>query len=233
MTEIIYEDKNVIAVNKPPGIVVFHQSENGRENTSLSLLLTAKFPEIKGVGGERNGAIHRLDKDTSGVVLFAKNEKTLSFLQNQLLEQKAEKRYITLVFKVLTKDEDEIRTFITRSPKDRRKQKAYTGLSGKREAVTFFRVIKRFQEHSLLEVVPKTGRKHQIRCHLSFLGHPIAGDKLYRFKDQKDPEGLERQFLHAKSIKINIPGGGEKTFTAPLPDDLENTLNRLSKTKKL
>lgn len=228
MAEIIYEDKDVIAVNKPPGMVVFHQSENDRQNTSLSSLLVTKFPEIKGVGGERNGAVHRIDKDTSGIVLFAKNEEALSFLQSQLLEQKAEKRYITLVFKVMKKDEDEIRTFITRSPKDRRKQKAYRGVSGKREAVTFFRVIKRFQEYSLLEVTPKTGRKHQIRCHLSFLGHPIAGDKLYRFKDQKDPDGLERHFLHAKSIKIKITGGEEKTFSAPLPDDLEKILNQIS-----
>ncbi len=228
MAEIIYEDKDVIAVNKPPGVIVFHQSENDRQNTSLSSLLVTKFPEIKGVGGERNGAVHRIDKDTSGIVLFAKNEEALSFLQSQLLEQKAEKRYITLVFKVMKKDEDEIRTFITRSPKDRRKQKAYRGVSGKREAVTFFRVIKRFQEYSLLEVTPKTGRKHQIRCHLSFLGHPIAGDKLYRFKDQKDPDGLERHFLHAKSIKIKITGGEEKTFSAPLPDDLEKILNQIS-----
>ncbi len=227
MTEIIYESKDVIAVNKPPGVIVFRQSENDQKNISLSLLLAVKFPEINGVGGERNGAVHRVDKDTSGVVLFAKNEKALSFLQGQLLEQKAEKRYITLVFKALREDEGEVCTFMTRSPKDRRKQKAYEGVSGKRKAVTFFRVIKRFQEHSLLEVIPKTGRKHQIRCHLSFLGHPIAGDKLYRFKDQKDPEGLERQFLHAKSIKITVPGGEKKIFSAPLPDDLEKILNQL------
>ncbi len=228
MIEIIYEDKEIVAVNKPPGMVVFHQSGNDKENTSLSSLLTTKFPEINGVGEERNGAVHRLDKDTSGVVLFAKNEKSLLFLQKELLEQRAEKRYITLVFKTVKKDTGEIRTFITRSPKDRRKQKAYKGTSGKREAVTFFRVIKRFRNHSLLEVSPKTGRKHQIRCHLSFLGHPVAGDKLYRFKDQNDPVGLERQFLHAESIRIKTPSGEVKTFTAPLPGDLEKILNKLS-----
>ncbi len=228
MTEIIYENKDIIAVNKPPGIVVFHQSESDQSNTSLSSLLTAKFPELRGVGEERNGAVHRLDKDTSGVVLFAKNEESLLFLQKELLEQRAEKRYITLVFKVVKKDAGEIRTFITRSPKDRRKQKAYKASSGKREAITFFKVIKRFRNHSLLEVRPVTGRKHQIRCHLSFLGHPVAGDKLYRFKDQNDPEGLERQFLHAESIRIKIPTGEVKTFTSSLPGDLEKILNKLS-----
>ena len=226
MIEIIYEDEEIVVVNKPPGIVVFHETE--KIDASLSSLLADIIPVLRNVGGKRNGAVHRLDKDTSGIVLFAKNEKSLLLLQKELLEKRAEKRYITLVFKVVKKDVGEISTFIARSPKDRRKQKAYKGTSGKREAVTFFKVIQRFDTHSLLEVFPKTGRKHQIRCHLSFLGHPVAGDKLYRFKDQTDPDGLERHFLHAQSIKIKIPGGEVKEFTAPLPNDLEKVLNKLS-----
>ena len=230
MIEIIHEDEDIVVVNKPPGIVVFHELKSIAKEVvpSLSALLVNEFPEIRNVGKERSGAVHRLDKDTSGIVLFAKNEKSLLLLQNELLEKRAEKRYIALVFKIVKKDTGEIRTFITRSPKDRRKQKAYKGTSGKREAVTFFKVIRRFDTYSLLEVFPKTGRKHQIRCHLSFLGHPVAGDKLYRFKDQTDPDGLERHFLHAQSIKIKIPGGEVKEFTAPLPNDLEKVLNKLS-----
>ncbi len=226
--KIIFEDKNIIAVNKPSGLVVFHESKDKeKEEPSLSSLIVEKFPETKGLGKERNGAVHRLDKETSGVVLFAKNKEAFSFLQKELLEQRAKKRYIALVFKVMKKKEGKIRTFVTRSPKDRRKQKAYKGFSGKREAVTFFKVIKDFQNYSLLKINPKTGRKHQIRCHLSFLGHPVAGDKLYRFKDQVDPHGLERQFLHAKAIKINTPTG-EKTFKSDLAEDLKKVLKNLT-----
>jgi len=227
--EIIYEDKDLLAVNKPPGIVVFHEpflKEEEKKKMSLSLLVAKKFPEVSGVGKERNGAVHRLDKDTSGVLLFAKNEKTLSFLQNELLEQNAKKGYIALVFKVLKKDEGKIDAPLARSPKDRRKQKAYTRLDQKRAATTFFRTIERFKNYSLLEVEIETGRKHQIRCHLSSIGHPIAGDKLYRFKDQIDPEGLERQFLHSKSIEIKTPSG-KKCFEATLYEDLKKVLTRI------
>ncbi len=221
MVKIVYEDENIIAVNKPPGIVVFHEEQKDTEEKSLSVLLADSFPSIKGVGGGRNGAVHRLDKNTSGLILFAKDEKALAFLQKELLEQRAKKRYITLVFKVMKKDEGEIRTFIDRSPGDRRKQRADKD-KGKREAITFFRVIKRFNNHSLLEIWPKTGRKHQIRCHLSYIGHPVAGDSLYGFKDQKDPLDLKRHFLHAQSIEI-----GGKIFSTPLAPDLQEVLDKL------
>jgi 23S rRNA pseudouridine1911/1915/1917 synthase len=230
MIEIIYEDDFIIVVNKPAGMVVFPESdiekETANSKTYLSLFLLEKFPELKGIGGERNGAVHRLDKDTSGVLLFAKDEKTLSFLQNELLEQRTKKRYITLACKKVKKDEGEIRTFITRSPKDRRKQKVDTNKEGKREAITFFKTIKRFEDYSLLEVEIKTGRKHQIRCHLASIGHPIAGDKLYCFKNQVNPPLLERQFLHSEFLEIETPGG-KKTFKATLPKELKNIINNL------
>ncbi len=225
MVKIVYEDKNIIAVNKPPGIVVFHEEQKATKEDCLSTLLVSSFPSIKGVGGARNGAVHRLDKDTSGIILFAKNEKSLLFLQRELLEQRAKKRYITLVFKTIRKDEGEIRTFIDRSPKNRRKQRAHKS-KGKRDAITFFKVITRFSSHSLLEVWPKTGRKHQIRCHLSHIGHPVAGDNLYGFKDQKDPLSLKRLFLHAESIEINTLSG-KKIFSAPLAPDLQKVLDKL------
>ncbi len=224
MMEVIYKDQDIIAVNKPPGLVVFSEKE---EIESVASLLIGRFPELEKVSGERKGAVHRLDKDTSGVVLFARNKKTLLFLQRELFERRAEKKYIALVFKRVKDNEKEIRTSIVRSPKDRKKQKAEAENEKGREAITFFRVIKRFANHTLLEVFPKTGRKHQIRCHLSFIGHPVAGDKLYRFKDQKDPEGLERQFLHAETIRIKTHQG-EKTFRADLPSDLRVVLDKLS-----
>ncbi len=228
MLEIIYEDKNIVVVNKPPHMVVFKENDFVKEEETLSFYLQKSFPEISGVGEERNGAVHRLDKDTSGVILFAKNKKALDHLQKELLEKNVKKSYITLVFKVLKNDSGEINTFIDRSPKDRRKQRAYIGKDGNREAVTFYKVIKRFKDHTLLDVDIKTGRKHQIRCHLSYLGHPVAGDKLYRFKDQFDPENLKRQFLHAKSIEIKIPSGEVKKFEAPLSKDLADILSCLS-----
>jgi len=198
-----------------------------KKEESVAKTLSLRFPELKNLGGERCGAVHRLDKDTSGVLLFARNKDSLAFLQKELLEQKAKKRYITLVFKKISKDEGEIRTFIERSRKDRRKQKASIG-EGKREAITFFRTLERFSDFSLLEVFPQTGRKHQIRCHLAHIGHPVAGDSLYRFKDQMDPPGLKRQFLHASRIELETPNG-RKSFEAELPSELTEVIKSLSK----
>jgi 23S rRNA pseudouridine1911/1915/1917 synthase len=224
MIDIIYEDGDILAVNKPPFLVVYHEDDN--EESSLSDILLREHKEIKNIGGKRNGAVHRLDKDTSGIVLFAKNEETLSFLQNELLEKRAEKRYITLVFRNPKEESGEIHTFIDRSLRDRKKQRAHTDKGGKREAITFFKVIKDFENYSLLEVFPKTGRKHQIRCHLAYIGHPVVGDKVYRFKDQKDPKGIERQFLHAESIEIMTPKG-KIIFKAELAEDLKKILEEL------
>ncbi len=227
MFTIIYEDKDVIVVNKPPGIIVYNENSHAEKDCCLSCLLVERFPFLKDVGGERNGAVHRLDKDTSGVVLFAKNNAALLYLQGQLLEKKVKKEYITLVYKNMNKERGVISSFITRSPKDRRKQKAYFGESGKRKAITIFRVIKKFKDYTLLKVRIKTGRKHQIRCHLSFIGHPVVGDSLYRFKDNKDPLHVKRQLLHARKIKIKLPSG-EKDFTAEVPTDFKKVLTSLS-----
>jgi 23S rRNA pseudouridine1911/1915/1917 synthase len=224
MIEIIYEDENIIAVNKPPFLVVYHEKES--KEPSLATLLSSKYKEIKGIGRERDGAVHRLDKETSGIILFAKNEEALSFLQKELLEKRAKKRYIALVFKNPKNDSKEIHTFIDRSLRNRKKQRAHIEKNGKREAVTFFKVIKDFKNYSLLEVFPKTGRKHQIRCHLAHVGHPIAGDKIYRFKDQKDPQGLKRHFLHAESIEIMTPKG-KMLFKAEISEDLKKILAEL------
>lgn len=224
MIDIIYEDENIIVVNKPPFTIVFDENSN---SPSLSGELSSICPEVKNIGGKRNGAVHRLDKDTSGVVLFAKNEETLFSLQKELLEKRAKKRYITLVFRNPKEDSREIHTFIDRSLRDRKKQRAHTEKGGKREAVTFYKVLKDFENYSLLEVFPKTGRKHQIRCHLYYIGHPVVGDKIYRFKDQKDPKNVKRHFLHAESIEIMTPKG-KMLFRADLPEDLKKILEELS-----
>lgn len=226
MIEIIYEDNDVIVVNKPSGVVVYNEDSVKIKKKCLSSLLLERFPIIKEVGGERNGAVHRLDKDTSGVIIFAKNNDTLLWLQKQLLEKKVKKEYITLVYKKMKKEGGVISSFITRSPKDRRKQKAYYGENGKRKAITSFKVLKTFKDYTLLKVRIKTGRKHQIRCHLSFIGHPVVGDNLYKFKDNKDPKGVNRQLLHARFIKIKTLSG-EKIFKAKLPSDFKEVLRSL------
>jgi 23S rRNA pseudouridine1911/1915/1917 synthase len=219
---IIYEDEDVVAVNKPAGVVVF--SEN-KEEDSVAKKLSEKIPELNGVGEERKGAVHRLDKDTSGVVLFAKNNKALSFLQQQFQERKVKKKYLTLVFRVVKKDKGKIESFLSRSPKDRRKQRSLPD-KGKK-AVTFFKVVKRFENFTLLLASPKTGRMHQIRCHFASLGHPVVGDKLYYFKDLKTPKNVKRQLLHAFSIKIKTPSGKDLKVRANIPEDLKEVLKKI------
>lgn len=219
---ILYEDDMLLVVDKPPGIAV----------SALANLLLGQYPELEQLGEEmRYGIVHRLDKDTSGVLLVAKTKEAFAFFQQQFQERKVQKRYVCLVQGVLKEDEGVIEAKLNRSPNDRRKQRAFTpGESGEdkaREAKTRYRVAERFGAYTLLEVTPETGRKHQVRAHLAFLHHPIAGDKLYGFKGQEAPEGLSRQFLHASKITIPMPEGGTKEFTSELPKDLQHVLDTL------
>ncbi|MDP3995831.1 MAG: RluA family pseudouridine synthase [bacterium] len=174
--------------------------------------------------------VHRLDKDTSGIFLVAQNETALNFLQKQFKERKVEKKYISLVVGHLKNQVGEIKTLLGRAPSDRRKQKVYLpqepGAQDKREAVTYYKVLQRFEDYDLIEAEPKTGRKHQIRVHLSYLGHPIAGDKLYGFKGQPTPLGLKRQFLHASYLKIKLPNNQIKEFKSELPEELKLCLTK-------
>ena len=207
---ILYEDATLQVVEKPDGIDV-----EGIQN-----LLPKGF-----------SLAHRLDKDTSGVLLVAKTENALLYLQKQFQERTVQKTYLCLVEGNFTKNEGEIATLLGRSGNDRRKQKVFLpgepGAEGKREASTHYKVLKQYKGYAFLEVQPKTGRKHQIRVHLSSQNHPIAGDKLYGFRDQHVPKGLERQFLHAHSLTLALSDGTEKTFTSKLPKDLESILDNL------
>jgi len=197
---VIYEDENLQVLDKPAGIDVDNIPRR----------------------------VHRLDKDTSGILLVAKNDKALEFFQKQFQERKVEKKYLCLVVGNLKNKEGEIKTLLGRSPKDRRKQKVFLfgepEALGKREAITNYKVLERFKNYDLIEVEPKTGRKHQIRAHFSYLGHPIAGDKLYGFKNQLCPKGLKRQFLHASYLKIKMPDEKIKEFRLELPEDLKSVI---------
>jgi len=199
----IYEDEDILVIDKPAGV-----------NSD-----------------DFDKRVHRLDKDTSGVLLIAKNGNILEFLQKQFKERKVAKKYIALVVGKLENTEGKIETLIGRSPSDRKKQKVYLvgepNSEGKREAVTKYKLLQRFKDYDLIELEPKTGRKHQIRTHFAHLGHPIAGDKVYGFKGQLVPKGLKRHFLHAFFLKIKLPNGREIEFKSELPDDLKLILNNL------
>lgn len=232
--KIIYEDDNVLAVDKPAGVIVFPEgfSLTDRQKTLIDRLIE-KYPELKNVGlPPRFGIVHRLDKDTSGIILTARNNNTLKFLQNQFKQRKVIKKYLALAVGEIKDNSGKIETLIGRAPKDRRKQKSYlkekSDFGPKREAKTIYRVVERFKDYTLLEVEPRTGRKHQIRCHLAWIHHPIAGDKLYGFKNQPCPPGLSRQFLHANYLKVDSLTG-EKEFKSKLPDDLEKIIKILEK----
>lgn len=230
--KIIYEDENLLAIDKPAGIVVFPE-EKTKEKTLIDYLLE-EYPAIKNAGeSPRYGIVHRLDKDTSGILLAAKSNETLNFLQKQFEGGKVAKKYLVLVVGSLKADQGVIETLMGRSQKDRRKQRAYSphepGAEGKtlRQAKTLYEVLQKFKDYTLIEAKPQTGRKHQIRCHLSHLGHPIAGDKLYGFKNQPCPKELLRQFLHASYLKIMVPGGQLKEFISNLPEDLKKVLAQI------
>ena len=237
--KIIYEDGSVLAIDKPAGIVVFpegtlrRRSGQAREKTLIDYLVD-KNPELKNVGERpRYGAVHRLDKDTSGILLVAKREEALIFLQKQFKNREAEKKYIALATGEMKNNEGRIETLIARSPADPRKQKTYLlgekAPKNAREAITEYKVLERFQDYTLIEVSIKTGRKHQIRCHLSYIHHPIAGDKAYGFKDSPVPEGLLRQFLHASYLKVKLPSGQLKEFNSELPEDFKKIIKNLGK----
>jgi len=201
--EIIYEDDDLLVIDKPAGVNC----------------------------DDFEKRVHRLDKDTSGIFLIAKNDKSLEFFQKQFKERRVEKKYLALVTGSLKNKEGEIRTLLGRSPGDRRRQKVYLpnepGSQGKREATTRYKVLKKIENYTLIEAVPETGRKHQIRAHFAYSGHPIAGDKLYGFKNQPNPKGLRRQFLHASYLKIKLPDGEIKSFNSGLPEDLILCLQNL------
>jgi len=227
---IIYQNDDVLIINKPCGLIVFPEG-NVKEKTLIEFL-TEQFPGLKDCGSApRYGIVHRLDKDTSGLLLIAKNDKTLQFLQKEFKTRRVAKTYMALVSGELKENSGKIEELAGRS-KDGTKQMVYPKSSslsqttGARNAITYWKVLKRFKGFTLIACRPKTGRKHQLRVHLQYINHPIAGDTLYRFKNQEDPEGLKRIFLHAYKIKFNMQGE-LKSFIAPLPEDLKQVLNNL------
>jgi len=231
--KVIYQDKHLLVAEKPSGISVFPEGEE-KGKTFIDDLVES-FPELKEVGEwPRYGIVHRLDKETSGVILIAKNSRTLAFLQEQFQNGEVTKEYIALCTGNLSEKKGTIETFMARSPKDRRKQKAHPLYDLKikgiaRKAVTDYEALQKIGNYTLIKAIPRTGRKHQIRCHMAYLHHPIAGDGLYGFRDHIPPEGLKRQFLHAERLTVRMPDGEMRSFYSELPDDLKKILDNLQK----
>jgi 23S rRNA pseudouridine1911/1915/1917 synthase len=222
--DILYEDENCLVINKAAGMVV-HPSA-GHHNGTLVHAVLAHVPETMNVGGEeRPGVVHRLDKDTSGIILMAKNDMAHQWLQKQFKDRNVVKSYLALVEGHPPTPVGKIEAAIARDPKDRLRMAIVTDERGK-PATSIYKTIQRYQNYSYLQVDILTGRTHQIRVHMKFLGCPVAGDELYGRKRSK--LALDRQFLHAASIDIVLPGQTTKShFEAPLPVDLQSVLDGL------
>jgi 23S rRNA pseudouridine1911/1915/1917 synthase len=213
--DILYEDDRAVVLNKPQGMVV-HPGAGNRRGTLANALYYRKLEKNKlaAAEGTRPGIVHRLDKDTSGVMIAAYDDEALAFLAEQFKSRTAKKTYIAIVRGIPTEKKGRIETYIARDPKDR---KRFAVTPQGKIAVTRYAVIKTWPAHSLILLRPKTGRTHQLRVHLRYLGNPIAGDPLYGSADPAFPQmGL---MLHARSLAIVLPGeDAERLFKAPLPD---------------
>jgi len=227
--KIIYEDKFILVINKPAGMVV-NRAETTKEKTIQDWV--ENYLKIKNRGiGDRAGIVHRLDKETSGLLLIAKTLKAFENLQKQFKQRKVEKRYLALVHGKVKPKQGIIEAPITRSPYDRKKFGVFLG---GRPAKTSYKVKKNYtldaERFTLLELVPTTGRTHQIRVHLKYLGHSVVADEKYagRKTARKDRQWCPRQFLHASSLGFVHPQTKKRVkFTSSLPSELQKALNSL------
>lgn len=219
--DIIFENSDVIVINKPAGMVV-HPAAGHNRGTLVHAAL-AHAPDMQGISGEvRPGVVHRLDKNTSGLILMAKNDKTHHWLQEQFRQRQVKKYYLALVDGKPPTPTGRVEAAIGRDA-SHRKQMAITTPGKGRQAVSEYHTLESLPQHTLLEVQPFTGRTHQIRLHMAFIGCPIVGDTIYGHKRSSLP--LKRHFLHAARLSIRLPGETQpRTFQAPLPVELENIL---------
>jgi 23S rRNA pseudouridine1911/1915/1917 synthase len=230
---ILYEDENLLAVNKPSGLVIH---EDGRtKERALVDWLKIKYPKLENVGepleistGEeikRWGIVHRIDRETSGIVLIAKNQVTYDFLKKQFLDREIEKSYRAVVYGDVRYDEGIINLPIGRNSHDFRKRATGKDIRGEaREAITHYKTLARKDKISLIEANPRTGRTHQLRVHFADIGHGIIGDKLYGVA-KKAPIDINRLALHAYSIEFTLPNGEWLKVIAPYPPDFQQAVD--------
>lgn len=239
--DILYEDKDVVVINKPAGLNV-HPDGKTKEKTLVDWILK-KYPSVKNVGepmvnekGEvikRPGIVHRIDKETSGALIIAKNKKAYEFLKEQFQNRKVHKVYNAFVYGIIKEDRGMIDRAIGRSPNDVRKWSAQRGARGEmREAVTYFKVLNRKNNITFVEAMPKTGRTHQIRVHFSALNHPVVHDTLYAthfFLKQRNWLGFKRLALHARELEITLPSSKLLNIVAPYPEDFTEAIKKIQK----
>ncbi len=240
---IIYEDSDILILNKPSGLMVHpasssvvDMSDGKSSEPTLAHWIIEHYPALAEVGeiqldahGEpllRPGIVHRLDRETSGVIVIAKTQESFFFLKEQFKNREIEKTYCALVYGVVQKDEGRIDAPIGRSRVDGRFTAVRPG-NKTREALTEYRVREHFSEYTVLTVTPRTGRTHQIRVHLKSIGHPVVCDHLYTPKRLCPVAGLNRLGLHAEALRLKLPSGEERRFVAPLPSDFAEALEAL------
>lgn len=224
--EIVYEDEDVLVVNKPKGMVV-HPANGNETGTLVNAVMYHCGDSLSSINGViRPGIVHRIDKDTSGLLMIAKNDKAHNCLAEQLAEHSITRAYRAIVYNNFTEDEGTINKPIGRDSKDRMKQ-AVTNVNAKR-AVTHYKVLERFGKFTLIEARLETGRTHQIRVHMAYIKHPLLGDMVYGPK--KKVLGVDTQMLHAKILGFRHPSTGEyMEFESPLPEEFETVLGKLRK----
>ena len=234
---ILYADEHVVVINKPANLA--SHPGLGRETHTVASWFAERYPAVSearptgrpaaatvGEDSQRPGIVHRLDKDTTGVMILARNAAAYTHLKTQFQKRYAKKEYLALVFGTPKKTSGRIRRALKRSLHNPlRRTVDPTG----KEAITEWRVEEDWesQPYTLLRLFPLTGRTHQLRAHLHWFGYPIVGDDLYTFKRQRPPRGVTHQLLHAEKLTIQLPVGKKKTFTAPLPDEFEQVLSEI------
>jgi 23S rRNA pseudouridine1911/1915/1917 synthase len=229
--KILYEDNDVLAIDKPAGIAV-HDDSEGNQEYSIADWVMENYPKMKKVGEQdgtvvRPGIVHRLDKDTSGVLLLAKNQDAYLFIKKQFQDKTIKKVYQAIIYGGLKNDVGIIDRPIGKSKDNFNSNATGSRARGElRDAVTYYKVLERFIGYSLLELRPRTGRTHQLRVHLKSVSHPIVCDSVYA-KGQPCPVGLKRQALHAVSVEFNLPSGKDIRVESPLPADFSKALVNL------
>ncbi|MES2471089.1 MAG: RluA family pseudouridine synthase [Patescibacteria group bacterium] len=237
--KILYEDKDYVVIDKPSGLVV--HADGKTDEPVLTDWVLQKYPEAKGVGEptklsdgteiDRPGIVHRIDRETSGVLVIAKNQKAHQALKEQFQERLVHKRYLAFVYGELKDKYGIINRPIGKSKSDFRKWSAQRGARGEmREAETWWELIASHDNFSLIEAEPKTGRTHQIRVHFTAINHPIVMDRLYaanQVSQKPNALGFNRTALHANSIEFTLMNGKKKKVSSPLPEDFKNALKEI------
>ena len=218
--DVVYEDADVLVINKPAGLVV-HPAPGHAGGTLVNAVL-AMDVELEVSNTQRPGIVHRLDKDTSGLMVVAKNDRAQLSLSEQMQRHEMKKEYLALVWGHLTPFRGIIDAPIGRDPRDRKRMGI---VASGRPARTHFRVLEQLDGFDLVRLRLETGRTHQIRVHMASLGHPVVGDRVYG--PEREALGLKRQFLHAYRLGFVLPSGGYREFVAPLPGDLREALDAL------